>query len=108
MTVKLSNVDEYFEFDDTDKDAIEAFLWRLKDSSHGIYVATTVQHNGTRGTLYLHRYLMSPAHDEDVHHKDQNPLNNHRENLEIQKSLEHRKKHFQLAKCGRGVKKARD
>jgi len=57
------------------------------------YVATNVRANGKSTTLYLHRFILQPSPNKDVHHKDENTLNNLEENLVAQDAITHRNWH---------------
>jgi hypothetical protein len=76
-----------------DSDVFEwamAFHWRLLKSSHVIYVARRYTVNGRTHTIRLHVEIMRPPHGYEVHHRDENPLNCLRLNLENVTPSEHR------------------
>ena len=54
---------------------------------------TGPRQSGKSTTLYLHRFLLDPSPNKDVHHRDENPLNNLEENLEVHDAIVHRNWH---------------
>lgn len=94
MLLTLTNTDKKAIIDDKNYDRIMKFNWYLKKSEEGLYyVATNICENGKRTTLYLHRFILDPSPNKDIHHKDENPLNNLEENLEEQNAIIHRSWH---------------
>jgi len=94
MLLNLSNTDKKAIIDDKNWDKIKNFTWYWKKSEENLYyVATNVRLNGKSTTLYLHRFILDPSPDKDVHHIDGNTLNNLEENLEEQDAIIHRSWH---------------
>ena len=95
--LRLSNSDLTATIDDRYAAACAGRSWFLKKSSYCSYVASTVRIGHKTPTVRLHTFIIILAFGSipvgyDVHHKDENPLNNILENLEV---LEH-SKHMQL------------
>jgi len=83
MLLDLTNTDEKAIIDSWNYPQVSQFKWFLKQvSPNSFYVATSIRENGKVKTLYLHRYIMQPQPNMDVHHIDRNRLNNLEENLE--------------------------
>jgi len=90
----LTNSPESAVISDVDWSFLHVFTWRLKKSMNTWYVVTTVHTNEKVLTIRLHRLIMGVWDSTmDVHHKDHNPLNCHRDNLEIQDAIMHRTSH---------------
>jgi hypothetical protein len=75
-------------------------VWRRypesKRRSHRVYYQSHAKWKGT--PLYLHRELWKSVHGEipdghEIHHRDDNPLNNAIDNLECLPLAEHRRRH---------------
>ena len=98
MVIDLTNTSEKALIDAEDYDKVIQHTWRLKHASNGRkYVATSINNNGRIKTIYLHRLIMKPESGQDVHHKDRNTRNNHKTNLQVKNSMQHRRYH--LEKC---------
>ena len=71
--------------DDEDFDIVSGYRWSSWTNKAGnIYVFRTVQNpDGSRRSLYLHRFLMGEPDGLLIDHKDRNGLNNTRTNLRI-------------------------
>lgn len=70
--------------DDEDYERVSQFKWCAKPakSNHGRwYAARSVQVNGKRTTVYMHRFILGAVGSEQVDHKDCDGLNNVRSNL---------------------------
>jgi len=80
--IVLSNSDKVVMVSDEDYYLVSRYTWRLKKSSRCSYVCTSIRTGKSVQTIRMHRMIMSPADWQDIHHIDQNPLNNLRENLE--------------------------
>ena len=95
MLLTLTNTDKKAIIDDKNYDKVKKFKWYWKKSEKNLYyVATNVRApNGKSTTLYLHRFLLQPSPNKDVHHVDGNTLNNLEENLEVQDAIAHRSWH---------------
>ena len=94
MLITLGNTDKKTVIDAKHYDRVMKFNWYWKKSGeNSYYVATNIRENGKTTTLYLHRLILQPSPDKDVHHKDENPLNNLEENLEEQPAITHRSWH---------------
>jgi len=95
MLLTLTNTDKKAIIDDKNYDKVKKFKWYWKKSEKNLYyVATNVRApNGKSTTLYLHRFLLQPSPNKDVHHVDGNTLNNLEENLSVQDAIAHRNWH---------------
>ena len=83
-TIKLTNVDDITIVDDSDYNKAIQYSWFLKKSAYCSYVAASIRNGDKVKTLRLHRLIMNCKNKcFDVHHKNHNPLDNRRENLEI-------------------------
>ncbi len=95
--------------DDDDMDVVSAFEWRVKVNPCGTkYVrARLAGGDGTRTTVWLHRFLMDAKEGFEVHHGDGNGLNCTRGNLKVVTPLQNRRAHrWKNPKCSsryRGV-----
>lgn len=65
--------------DDEDFDYLSQFLWHARVNKTNVYAATRINKKYT----YMHRFLMNPKEKFWVDHKDQNSLNNQKNNLRI-------------------------
>lgn len=81
--------------DASDYDQVSRYTWFLKkDGRTNVrYVARSVKSGGKVVTVRLHRLLTNAGPGEDVHHKDHDPLNNRRSNLEIIPAEQHKNYH---------------
>ena len=86
MLLDLTNSDKKAIIDDKNGD--HKWYWK-KSGENSYYVATHIN----RLTTYLHRFILQPSPNNDVHHKDENTLNNLEENLEEQPAIMHRSWH---------------
>lgn len=89
--------------------------YRYRDSNGWRLRVEIVDDSGNITGVSYPRYLMEQhlgrklADDEEVHHKDGDPLNNELDNLEIKNGSEHRREHktkyhdtvFKCIECGR-------
>lgn len=57
------------------------FQWSMKKSFCRSYAGRWITIHGKRKFLYMHRLIVGCSPDNVVHHFDNNPLNNQRENL---------------------------
>lgn len=95
MLIPLSNTDKKAIIDAKNWDLVKKYTWRYKKSGPvSYYVAASSRQNGVSTTIYLHRLIMRPGNNTDVHHIDENTLNNREENLEKQPSTVHRRWHL--------------
>lgn len=69
------------------------YHWRLVKSSHCSYVLRRIVVDGHTLTLRLHGVIMDPPPGCEVHHKNRNPLNCLRSNLQNVTPSEHRQLH---------------
>lgn len=74
--IKLKKCNKYTIIDDIDYDLVSKYDWYLDSAG---YALGTVNNKRIR----LHRFLLQPNNKEQVDHKDQNKLNNRRNNLRI-------------------------
>jgi len=95
VKLPLSNTDKYAIVDREDYNKVKDYTWRLlKDKRTNVwYVGTSKREGPIVRTIRLHRLIMDAGPGEDVHHKDLNPLNNTKENLELLSKEEHRIRH---------------
>ncbi len=95
MLINLSNTGKKAIIDATNWDLVKKYTWRLKRSGPRMYyVAASLKQNGTSTTIYLHRLIMQPGNDMDVHHKNGNKLDCQEKNLENQPAPVHRRWHL--------------
>jgi len=88
--------------DDEDYDRCMGHIWRLNvnnlnngslDPGSKRYVVTTSSTNGL--TVRLHRFIMGVTDPKiQVHHHDNDPLNNQKANLEVLTQKEHSQYHL--------------
>lgn len=98
--VLLTNSDKMAIVSDEDYENVIQYRWFLKNNGKGTYyVARSVRRKSKVTTIHLHRFIMCPDDGYDVHHKNGNPLNCSRPNLEC---LEH--KYHASAYYGRYVR----
>jgi len=95
MKILLSNSLLKAEVDEQDYFllALWRYKWRVKyvEPKKRFYITTTKRHSET---IYLHRFIMNNEADgNEVHHKDGDPLNNKRDNLEAIPKMTHYNKH---------------
>jgi len=95
IRILLSNSDFTAVIDKGDYPKVSKYRWFLKKDkrTNVLYVATSVRHGEYVETIRLHRLIMNAGPGEDVHHKDFNPLNNKKENLEVLPREEHKWRH---------------
>ncbi len=81
--------------DPEDYGRVSKLSWYLKkDKRTNVhYVAHGQRVNGVVKTIRLHRFVMNAGPELDVHHKDLNPLNCQKDNLEVVPKEEHRNYH---------------
>ena len=81
--------------DPEDFDRVSKLSWFLKtDRRTNVHYVARSEREGRRvKTIRLHRFVTNAGPNDDVHHKDLNPLNNHRENLEVVPKEVHRSFH---------------
>jgi hypothetical protein len=90
LSLKLSNTDQVTLIDEEDYLLISKYTWRLKKSAYVSYVCATKAEGDKRITLRLHRIIMNPQSNEDVHHINEDPLDNRKSNLECLPKDQHR------------------
>ena len=67
--------------------------WRIKKvNPYQSYVVRTYRKKGKHYTVYIHREIINPPDNMEVHHKDGNAFNNQKENLEVLTKEQHGKK----------------
>jgi hypothetical protein len=72
------------------------FRWEL---DHCGYVQRWVRcRDGRKFPVKIHREIMRPEQGGIVHHRNLNPLDNRRENLEVLSREEHREKHRRIVR----------
>lgn len=91
----LTNTDKKAMIDDKNFERVMRFKWYYKRvGRNSYYVATSINRDGKVKTLYLHRFILQPSADKDVHHIDEDTLNNLEENLEERYPVPHRCYHL--------------
>ena len=80
----------YVLLDDEDYPWIIQWPWHLFDVGRKCYAATS---DNCGGNITMHRLLTVHPKGLVVHHIDENPLNNQKENLEVLTYSEHQLKH---------------
>ena len=90
MLLDLTNSDKKAIIDDKNGDRVLKYKWYWKKSGENSYYVAT---NICKTTAYLHRFILQPSPNKDVHHIDENTLNNLEENLEEQPAIMHRNWH---------------
>lgn len=97
IEIWLTNSNKITLVDESDRDLVEGYTWRLKDShAQGEYAATSIRSGRQVKTIYLHRligeriYGAMLSKDLQVHHT-KNHLDNRRCYLEIIDSKQHGK-----------------
>lgn len=95
VEVPLTNSKAKALVDAEDAEKVLQHTWFLKTDprTNVHYVARSVKVNGKVKTIRLHRFVMSAGSDADVHHKDTNPLNCQKDNLEVVPRDIHRSYH---------------
>lgn len=90
--IPLSNSDKKAIVDIDDLPKLLQYSWYLKkDNRTGLwYVASGKRVEGKVQTIRMHRLVVNAPPDMDAHHKDLNPLNNRKNNLELIPKEEHR------------------
>lgn len=66
-----------------DYEELIKYSWHIVIRHNNKYVARSVKVNGKVNTVYMHRQIMNCTNGQEVHHKDDDGLNNTRENLEV-------------------------
>lgn len=73
--------------DETDFDWLNQWKWYAKDGQacNGThhYAARGIFDNGIKKTILMHRFIMNCPKGKEVHHKNQDTLDNRRCNLEV-------------------------
>lgn len=62
-------------------DSLSAYTWRIQKSHSMIYVVRRTSRYGKSKTIFMHRQIMHPLPDEQVHHINGNTLDNREANL---------------------------
>ena len=93
IEIRLTNSNQVALIDEEDYLLVSPYTWRLKRSAYTPYVCTTKWVDGKAKTLRLHRLVMNPKSDEDVHHFNHDTCDNRKENLECRPMSEHRGRH---------------
>lgn len=70
--------------DDADYELVSGCKWCTQRIGNKFYaVSTKADENGKHKRVYMHRLIMNPPADLVVDHKDNNGLNNQRDNLRV-------------------------
>jgi hypothetical protein len=67
--------------DDGDYEYLSQFNWHAHREREILYAARRSE--GNKGTVYMHRVIMGFPEGKDVHHIDENGLNNQKTNLQV-------------------------
>jgi hypothetical protein len=78
--IKVKNNKEFY-ISDIDYNRVCQYKWSISKSSNDYYVKRSIRIGKKFKTVYLHRFIMGCPANMQVHHKDNNTLNNTRENL---------------------------
>lgn len=72
-------------YDEQDRNLVLSFKWRLHKVLDKYYARTWIYDKRTKKSngKYMHRLMLQPADDMHVDHRDNNGLNNSRDNLRI-------------------------
>lgn len=62
---------------------VNRYKWTASKSAHDYYAIRRVTVDGKRKIVYMHRFIMNCTNGKQVHHINQNTLDNRRENLEV-------------------------
>lgn len=94
MLINLTNTNKKAIIDDKNCARVMLHKWHWKRvDKYSFYVATSVRTDGKSKTVYLHRLILQAKPGMDVHHKDENTLNNVEENLVEVEATHHRSQH---------------
>lgn len=78
--------------DDSDYAQVVPFKWYAYKRRGTFYAARTVRSLGRRTTLHMHVFIMCPPEGSEVHHKNENGLDNRRsKNLQVVTHSEHKR-----------------
>lgn len=69
--------------DDEDYEAISAKKWSVVKSWNSFYARRYERIDGVQTIVYMHRLLANAVKNQQVDHKDQNTLNNCKDNLRL-------------------------
>ena len=72
-----------FYISDEDFERVTRYKWNVKLFRTDEYVYRNTWYGGKRITILLHRFITDCPKGKQVHHKNFNPLDNTRENLEV-------------------------
>lgn len=61
--------------------ALSQFTWRTQKSHSNTYVIRRTNHYGKTKTIFMHRQIMQPLPDQQVHHINGDTLDNREANL---------------------------
>lgn len=81
-TIRLSE-DECVFVDDRDFESVSKLKWFSVRGGYTRYAAASIQVDGKKTTVLMHRMVMNCTPDEEVDHKNRNGLDNTRGNLRI-------------------------
>ena len=74
---------KYALISDSDFKRVAKHKWCAKKSAYNIYAVRGVWDGVKTTIIRMHRWLVNCPKGKEVHHKDGNPLNNQRGNLQI-------------------------
>lgn len=75
--------------DDEDLERVSAFKWRvISMNGRPRYAMRTIQQNGAKQTLYMHRWIIDAPTGAYVDHKNGNGFDNRRDNLRLATSAQ--------------------
>ena len=94
--------------DDIDADRVLQHTWRVRKARNTSYAVADMQIDGKWRTVMMHRFITNAPAGYDVDHRDDNGLNNCRENLLVcshQENLARQRTHSDNRSGYRGVNK---
>lgn len=94
--LKIGNVD--IKLDDEDWERLHNYKWNIKKTGLGSYVARTKRIGNKFKTIYMHREIMNASNNMEVHHRNNNPYDNMKENLEELPKIGHSFHHLNQKK----------
>ncbi|MCJ7602243.1 MAG: HNH endonuclease [Desulfobulbaceae bacterium] len=80
--------------DPEDYATISKYHWSARKSKSGYYAVRKATYCGTRVTIFMHRQIMAAAAGQQVHHINQNRLDNRKINLQLLTPAEHSQIHL--------------
>lgn len=88
-TIQLTNGGETL-VDDSDYDSLIKFPWYRLDGKYKSYACYRIGGHSNGCLLYLHNLISNVKDGQEVHHENENGLDNQRLNLKVMSLVEHR------------------